>query len=217
MATSDELSAFVKEALARGLPRGEIEDVLLRAGWSAQQVRAAVGGFAALDFPIPVPRPSPYLSPREAFMYLVLFSTLYVSAYNLGSLLFQIIDRGFPDPAAGPSEGTAEYLRQALRWNVASLVVAFPVFLYVSWSIGRAISHDPNKRVSKVRRWLTYLTLFFAASVLIGDIISLVYNFLGGELTTRFLLKVATVGAIAGTIFWYYLSDLRPEENEPEA
>jgi len=217
MATSDELSGFVKEALARGLARGEIEDVLLRAGWTAQQVRAAVGGFAALDFPIPVPRPRPYLSPREAFMYLVLFSTLYVSAYNLGSLLLHIIDRGFPDPAAGPSEAGAEYLRQALRWYVASLVVAFPVFLYVSWSIGRSISHDPNKRVSKVRRWLTYLTLFIAASVLIGDVISLVYNFLGGELTTRFLLKVATVGAIAGTIFWYYLSDLRPEEHEPEA
>ena len=36
------------------------------------------------------------------------------------------------------------------------------------------------------------------ASVLIGDFISLVYSLLGGELTTRFVLKVLVVGAIAG-------------------
>ena len=52
--------------------------------------------------------------------------------------------------------------------------------------------------------------------MLIGDVITVVYSFLGGELTTRFVLKVITVGAIAGTAFGYYLSDLRVEEKEPE-
>ena len=40
MAISDELTAFVKDALARGLSRAQIEDVLLRAGWPPAQVRA---------------------------------------------------------------------------------------------------------------------------------------------------------------------------------
>jgi hypothetical protein len=62
------------------------------------------------------------------------------------------------------------------------------------------------------RRWLTYLTLFLAATVLIGDVIVLVFNVLGGEITTRFVLKVLVVGFIAGTVFWYYLSDIRREE-----
>ena len=73
---------------------------------------------------------------------------------------------------------------------------------------------DPGKRASKIRRWLTYLTLFVSASFLIGDVVTLVYNVLGGELTVRFLLKVAVVGAIAGTAFGYYLTDLRREERE---
>jgi hypothetical protein len=60
---------------------------------------------------------------------------------------------------------------------------------------------------------LTYITLFVAAGVLIGDLISLVFNFLGGELTVRFVLKVLTVGVIAGTIFGHYLWDLRKEES----
>ena len=68
-----------------------------------------------------------------------------------------------------------------------------------------------------MRRWLTYVTLFGAACTLIGDVMSLVYSALGGELTTRFVLKVVIVGAIAGTIFWYYLSDLRTDEKDAKA
>lgn len=214
MPTSDELTDFVKEALLRGIPPAQVEDVLLRAGWSRPEVRTALAGYAALDFPLPVPRPRPYLSPRDAFLYLVLFSTLYVSAWNLGSLAFQIIDRLFPDPAA---LDRAAYSRDAMRWSVASLVAAFPVFLYLQWSIERAVRLDPAKRASKVRRWLTYLTLFVAACALIGDLTTLVYYFLGGELTMRFLLKVTTIAVIAGSSFWYYLSDLRSEEVEAEA
>lgn len=210
MAMSEELSGFVKEALVRGLTPAQIEDALLRAGWAHEQVRAALAGFAQFDFPIPVPRPKPYLSAREAFLYLVQFTTLYISAYYLGNLFFEIIDRTFPDPV----DPAGEYARQAIRWSVSSIVVAFPVFLYVSWATNRAIQADPNKRSSKVRRWLTYLTLFNAASFLIGDFITLVYNLLGGELTVRFGLKVLTIAVIAGTIFWYYLSDLRLDEKE---
>jgi len=214
---SDELSAFVKEALGRSVPRDQIEDVLLRAGWNSQQIRAAMMGFAAVDFPIPVPRPRPSLSARDAFMYLVLFSALYVSAYNLGSLLFQFINQAFPDPAYSGFAERPDYVHDAIRWNIASLIVPFPVFLYVSWLTSRAIRKDPNKRRSAVRRWLTYLTLFIAAAVIIGDLIALVYNLLGGELTTRFVSKVAVVGIISGSAFWYYLSDLRPEEREADA
>ena len=50
--------------------------------------------------------------------------------------------------------------------------------------------------------------------MLIGDVTTLVYNALGGELTIRFLLKIVTVALIAGTAFVYYLRDLRRDEVE---
>ena len=150
MAVSDELGSFVKEALARGASREQVEDVLLRAGWTAQQVRAALAGYAAVDFVIPVPRPRPYLSARDAFMYLVLFSTLYVSAYHLGSLVFTFIERAFPDAAATANEYVVDYTRQRMRWSLASLIVAFPVFVAVSRSLDREIRRDPTKRSSMV-------------------------------------------------------------------
>ena len=74
------------------------------------------------------------------------------------------------------------------------------------------IRREPAKRASAIRRWLTYLTTFIASGCLIGDVIALVNNVLGGELTVRFLLKVLTVGVIASAAFWYYLTDIRREE-----
>lgn len=213
MATNDDLTAFVKDALGRGLARTQIEDALRQAGWPPQEIGAALSAFAPVDFPIPVPRPRISLSAREAFLYLLQFSTLYTVAYNLGRLLFQFVNRALPDPADGPYQFTSA----TIRWSVSALIVAFPVFMFVSSVNARAVRANPWIRGSAVRRWLTYVTLFGAACTLIGDVMSLVYSALGGELTTRFVLKVAIVGAIAGTIFWYYLSDLRMDEKDAKA
>lgn len=211
MATNEELVGFVKEGLGRGLSRQEIANVLLRAGWNPEQVKNAMAQFAEIEFPIPVPKPTPYVSAYETFIYLVLFSTLYLSAYNIGDLLFQFINRAFPDPV---DPAYSEYARASMRWSLSAVIVAFPTFLYVSWLTSRAVARDPTKRASTVRRWLTYLTLFIAAGVLVGDFITLLYNFLGGELTVRFLLKVLVVAAIAGATFGYYLWDVRAAEKE---
>jgi hypothetical protein len=214
MALSPELVGFVKEGLQRGLPREKIADVLLRAGWPPEQVTGAMTVFADLDFPIPVPRPITNVSTRDASMYVVMFLTLILSAYSLGDLLFELIDRTFPDPAANTYGGVSTM--QAIRWSLATLIVTFPVFLYVSTLIGRTLRLAPTKRASKIRRQLTYTMLCIAACVLIGDFISVVYNFLGGELSVRFVLKVLTVAMIAGTTFLYYMWDLRDDEKEPE-
>ncbi|HEX7156554.1 MAG TPA: DUF5671 domain-containing protein [Burkholderiaceae bacterium] len=211
MAGTQELESFTRECLMRGLSREEIARALASAGWTLDQVRSALGAFADSAFPIPVPRPRPYLSAREAFLHLVLFTTLYLSAYHLGSLLFDLINRAFPDPAVRTYGGFAG---DSMRWSISSLIIAFPTFLFVSHHVRRDLARHPVKRLSAIRRWLTYCTLFLAAGVLIGDLTVLVYNVLGGETTIRFFLKVITVGAIAGTIFGYYLWDLRHEERE---
>jgi hypothetical protein len=213
MAIPEELVAFVKDSLTRGLPRPEIEAALLTAGWEREQVKAGLERFAETTFPLPVPRPAPYLSAREAFLYLLLFTTLYLSAYHLGQVLFQFVNLAIPDATSGyPSPAES---RRLIRWAVATLIVAVPVFLYVSSLSARELAADPAKRVSKVRRWLTYLTLFVAASVVIGDLITLLNDLLGGELTLRFGLKALVVGVIAGSLFAYYLNDLRESEATP--
>jgi len=205
-----DLDWFARESLLRGLGKPEIRTAMLAAGWTEDQVGNALNAYADAPFPVPVPKPRPQLSARDAFLYLVLFTTLYFSSYNLGALLFDFINRALPDPTVP----TYRDISDSIRWSAAALIVAFPTFLFLSFYIGKDVARNPVKRLSPIRRWLTYLTLFIAACVLIGDGTALIYNALGGELTSRLSLKVLSVAGIAGTVFGYYLSDLRREERE---
>ncbi|HED30291.1 MAG TPA: hypothetical protein ENN50_01090 [Prosthecochloris aestuarii] len=207
---NNELSVFVCEALRKEISRDRIREVLLKAGWQAERADRALEEYAEIDFPLPVPKPRPFLSARETFFYLLLFVTLYISAFNFGNLLFIFIEQAFPDPAMGAM--SPEWMSSRLRGAVSALVVAFPLFLYLSRKIASELQNTPAGRSSGVRRWLTYLTLFIAACIILGDVSALLFSLLGGELTVRFVLKVLVVGAIAGVIFIYYLQGLRSEE-----
>jgi hypothetical protein len=209
-----ELQLFVREALGRGLARTAIREQLLQAGWQAAEIDAALAAYAESDFPVPVPRRRPYLSAREAFLYLVLFATLYISAYNCGAVLFYLIESRVPDALHPAARGLMA--REALRGAVAALLIAFPVFLSLSRYIGGLVAREPEKRGSPIRKWLTYLTLFLAALILIGDLIVLVTRLLGGEPAPRFLLKALVVFVIAAAVFGHYLGDLRREERGAE-
>ena len=213
MPLNPDLVGFVKESLERSVPRRDIEETLTGVGWPPDQIRLALARFAdAAGYPIPVPRPSISVKPREAFLYAVMFAALFVSAFNLGALLFGFVDLAFPHP----DDPSAERTRDGIRWAVSLVVVACPVFLYVAAGIRRAVLSNPSARASRLRQQLTYVTLFIASCVLIGTVAAVVYNFLDGAVTVRFLLKVLVVSAIAGGTFGYYLRELREAEADPE-
>lgn len=208
----NDLQVFVKEGLEKGLSREKMAHALHSAGWPEDEVKNALESYADVDFPIAVPKRKPYLSAREAFMYLVMFLTLYISSISFGTDLFQFVNRWLPD--AVEYSYIYESTQSIIRSATAALIITFPIFFWMSRTLRQAIARDPEKRSSKVRKWLTYLTLFVAAGVIIGDLITLVTYFLSGEITTRFMLKVVIVLVIAGAIFGYYLWDLRSEEKE---
>jgi hypothetical protein len=203
------LLLFVEESLRSGASREDTERVLKEAGWPKNQVTSALSAYSSVDFPIPVPKPKSQLSARDAFMYLVMFGMLYVTAYNFGNLLFQFINLAFPDQLM---EHYRDSAGSQIRWATSSLLVAFPVFLFVASRISKSIASDPSQRTSGVRKWLTYLTLSFAACVIVSDLIYLLNSLLSGALTMRFVLKSLTVGLIAGAVFGYYLWSMRADD-----
>ena len=209
---NDQLYSFVKESLEKGLDRSAIRDALLQASWQKEEVRNVLSSFADVDFPVPVPRPKPYLQAREAFLYLVSFITLYISAVSVGTLIFIFIDRAFPAPLdfrGGISSGP-------LTTAISSIVITFPLYLLLLWRLGKDAATSPERRESRVRKWLTYLTLVVAAGIIIGDLIALLSNLLDGDLTVRFTLKILTILAITSCIFGFYLWDLRQTEKESQ-
>lgn len=207
----NELYIFVKEALEKGQSRESIQDALSRAGWEEEEIKKALAAFANIDFPVAVPRRQPYLQAREAFLYLISFIALYITAFSFGALAFSFIDIWFPDTIQQQYRDPSS---TGLRMAIASLIIAFPLYLFMMRLLAKSAKKDPERRASKVRKWLTYLTLVVAAGIIIGDLIAVVFSLLGGELAVRFMLKALTVFLITGSIFGYYLSDLQKDEKE---
>ena len=128
---------------------------------------------------------------------------------SFGLLVFGLIDYAFPD-ALDYREG---FPSGEAATAIASVIVAFPLYLFLARWLGRQAAEDPERRQSLVRRWLTYITLVVAAGFILGDLIALLANVLGGDPTLRFALKAVAILAITGCIFGYYLWDMRQTES----
>lgn len=146
-------------------------------------------------------------SPRDFFLNLLSIIALYVSVTSFGVLIFQYINILIPDALDFTRLGSNAY--GAVRFQVASLFILFPVYVWSVWFLEKEYKKKPEKREVSVRKWLVYLTLFVAAAAIIGDLVALMFTFLNGEITARFILKILTILLLAGSVFYYYLSGLR--------
>ena len=149
----------------------------------------------------------PTSGPRDFFIHLLGFGMLYASAVSLISLWFQYVNIKFPDPLLP----TYLYGYEQLRVPMAALIVVFPVFILLARWISKEIALDPARKELRIYKWLVYFTLFVSAVTVIVDLITLIYNFLGGELTARFGLKILVVLIVALAIFGYYMWHLRSD------
>lgn len=208
---TNKLQEFVEASKSKGASDEFLAAFLTRRGWPQDDVYAALGGYWERATGLAVPeRTAGGESSRDAFLYLLSFSTLATWTSALGSMLFRFIERWFPDPVA---RDYVYNLRNAVTWQMASVAVAFPIFLLVMRVIFREAQGHPERLQSGVRKWLTYIALLLTAGAMICDLIWFFDYFLTGELTSRFVLKALTVMLICGAIFLYYLGSLRWDRN----
>lgn len=93
MSSETELRDFVDRAIAAGARRDDIARSLSDAGWSDAQIRDALDRFTGAALAgVPVPRPRPSSTARDVFVYGAMFTSLFVAAFNLGGILFGIVD-----------------------------------------------------------------------------------------------------------------------------
>ncbi len=147
---------------------------------------------------------------KDVFAYLLTFVMLYLGAIDLIALLWQIVSVQFPDPASFGWINPYDSMRN----SIASLIIVWPVFLLMARYLASDLKRFPEKTELWVRRWLTYLTIFVAAITIIIDLITLLNSFLGGELTTRFVLKVLVVLLVAVGVLGYEFWELKRKPQE---
>jgi hypothetical protein len=148
----------------------------------------------------------PSVGPRDFFLWTAATIALYVSVISLLALWFEFIDRLWGEA----SQYMYDPYSAGIRIAVASLVIVFPLYVYFMRKLHEDIRIARERKELWVRKWLLGFTLFIAAFTIVVDLIVLINAFLGGEeLTTSFILKVASVLVVVGGAFMYYLHEVR--------
>jgi hypothetical protein len=213
MANREPLLEFIKAAKSQGANDDFLVTLLRESGWPDKQIFEAFGEHyrSLTGLPVPARRGGGERS-KEAFLYLLSFSTLSTWTIALGSLFFTLIEIWFPDPLQAGRFSVFSF--SMLSNNVAALIVAFPIYLFVMRLILRTLRENPESYDSPIRKWLTYLAMLIAAGIVICDLVTFLAYFLRGDLTARFVLKVLVVLVIAGVVLAYYLASLRRPAGE---
>jgi hypothetical protein len=223
----DKLIQFVDHARAKGLDHATIRQLLVSAGWRDKDIAEVI---CAHDLEMPIPEPARATSTRarggsrtaspwprrarEAFLHLLTFGALFTWTTTLVLLLFAYIDFALPDPAWRISETFRESILSIMRGQLATLIVSFPVFLILWHYLLGEVRRDPEKTKGAIRRWLAYLTLFVGAIAMAGDVMTLIYFMLEGQLTTRLVLKSTALFLISGSLVVYLALTLRSEADK---
>ena len=147
-------------------------------------------------------------TPKDVFLHLFNIVTFYLTVIGFITLFIQYINALFPDALNYYYNSIAG----GVRWASSVLFVAVPSYIITSWLLNKDILANPEKKELSLRKWLTYLTLFVSAITIIIDLMIFVYNFLEGELSMRFFLKVVVVLLLAGAVFGYYMWDLKRKD-----
>ncbi|MEM9583813.1 MAG: DUF5671 domain-containing protein [Pseudomonadota bacterium] len=202
MSQKNELARFVRDALMAGRQRDEIEAALEQTGWSDAEVAEALSAYSDIDFHPPVPRPQNIVSARDFFVYALTFLALGTASIYLVLLTHHLIDELW-DVSQG-----RYYNKRFMRSAIAAVMVAGPIYAWLTWRERKRLAKDPGLYRSAIRKWATYIALLVAASVFGINTIFALSSFLNGELTVVFSLKLLAIAIVSGAIFGFYLRDV---------
>lgn len=148
---------------------------------------------------------TPKVTPKDFFLWVGAMVALYGSVVSFITLVFSYINYAYPDNL----DYYVEMFSSSMRFQMATLIVLVPVTLVLMRLIRTDIAAHQEKSDLWIRRWALFLTVFLAGAAVVGDLITLINYFLGGELTMRFALKVLVLLLVAGGVFLHFLADLR--------
>ncbi|MEK7135869.1 MAG: DUF5671 domain-containing protein, partial [Patescibacteria group bacterium] len=149
----------------------------------------------------------PKTTPKDFFLWAGAMVAFYWSVLAFIFLIVDYIDYTFPNPL---SYYPADPYQSGISYEMASIIVLLPLFMFLMRLIRKGIAADPSRKEIWARRWALILTLFVAGVAIAVDLITLLTTFLSGEaLTTAFLLKVLVIFLVAAGVFMHFSADLK--------
>jgi hypothetical protein len=223
-----KLNTYIQAARKRDLSDRTIRENLVAVGWELSVVEAAL----AADLPVPKPptgsrvqtsaTPATQTGPADntnsssptmwdAFEHILMFISMYVLAITIGLTLSLFVEKWFPGAPELYESGNNSWKLSMLRGYIASLIVSYPLFAFFFLRITKRTMDNPFVRTLKARKFLIYLTLVVAFIIVISNIISIIFNFLNGNVTLNFFLNFLIIVSISSLIFFYYLQQVKED------
>ena len=148
---------------------------------------------------------------KYAFYYLLSLVALIFIGVSVGLIAFGIIDKSIIDPLANIYYSNRD---NSLRFAISALLIAGPIYYYTLFLINRGLEKGELKVDSQIRKWLTYFIILVSALIILGVFISIINNFLAGELSLKFFLQALSMLLISGLVFSYYFHDIKTENRD---
>lgn len=139
---------------------------------------------------------------------LSLVALIFMSV-STGMIIFQIINKHIADFV---DQYGISYSSEQLKFAISALIISAPIYYLTTRQIFKNLFSGELDKNCYERKWLTYFILLIASIVMIGWMIAVINNFLGGEFTLKFILKAITALGISAIIFTFYLYDIKREE-----
>ncbi len=145
------------------------------------------------------------------FLYLVSFFSLGMAVSGVIATVFAFIEK-FVEDATSYDFYSSSMGESAIKYGISSIVIAGAVYLLSASYINRLLYRGSIFESSRARKWLTYIVMFVATATILGDLVAVLSNFLGGDLALRFFLKALTILIASGAVLGFYLWDMKKRE-----
>lgn len=146
---------------------------------------------------------------KFAFFYTLSLVALVFMSLSTGMIIFQIINKNIVDVLDIYS---GRYSSGALKFAISALIISAPIYYIAVGQINKNLFSGKLDKDSGVRKWLSYFILLVSSLTMLGWLVGIIFNFLDGELTIKFILKALTAILIATAVFSYYFYDIKREE-----
>jgi len=144
-----------------------------------------------------------------AFLSLGVLVSLIVSVTSFFNLAFEILNKKFPDVLNATYQyGYSTSQFESARTFLAMLIIMFPAFLVLAYFWKKKEKKGLGHHDEVLRKWLSYIIIFLSILIVVIDLIVLVKYFVSGEVTIRFLLKVAIAISGAKMVLNYFLPEV---------